>query len=137
MSLVRFVTNACGSPLDHAVEDSHAFVIPDVGPFKGGVLYDKFGNLDYFADVSGLEDLTKTGEDLQISVNSANVSYYMRSKAKFTRKATTAYKSTGIQLLKGAIPGQRALSACAAATTLCNCACFYSRTRTVRCIRKQ
>lgn len=84
---------------------SHAFVIPDVGPFRGGVLYDKFGNLDYFADVTGLEDLTKTGQDLQISVSSAQVAYYMRSKAKFTRKATTAYKSTGVQLLKGAIPG--------------------------------
>lgn len=83
----------------------HAYVIPDVGPFKGGVIYDKYGNLDFFADTSALEDLTKTGEDKQISVSSSNVSYYMRSKGKFTRKATTAYKSVGIQLLKGAIPG--------------------------------
>ena len=83
----------------------HAFVIPDVGSFKGGVLYDKFGNLEYFADVSALTDLTKTGTDLEIPVSQASVSYYMRSKAKFTRQATTAYKSTGVQLLKGAIPG--------------------------------
>ena len=83
----------------------HAFVIPDVGPWSGGVLYDKFGNLEFFADVADLEDLTKTGEDKQIPVKKADVRYYMRSKGKYSRKETTAYKSVGIQLLKGAIPG--------------------------------
>lgn len=84
---------------------AHAFVIPDVGPFRGGVLYDKFGNLEFFADVSGLEDLTKTGEDKVIDVKNHEKSYYMRSKSKYGIKTHKAYKSVGVQLLKGAIPG--------------------------------
>lgn len=84
---------------------AHAYVIPDVGPFRGGVLYDKFGNLEYFADVSGLEDLTKTGTDKVIDVKQHDKQYYMRSKGKYSVKSHQAYKSTGVQLLKGAIPG--------------------------------
>lgn len=83
----------------------HAYVIPDVGPWKGGVLYDKFGNLSYFADVADLEDKTKTGEDKVISVRNHEKSYYMRSQSKYGVKLSTAYKSVGVQLLKGAIPG--------------------------------
>ena len=84
---------------------SHAFVIPDVGPWKGGVLYDKFGNLEFFADVAGLEDLTKSGTDKVIEVRNHEKKYYMRSKAKYGVKLTQAYKSVGIQIAKGAIPG--------------------------------
>ena len=83
----------------------HAYVIPAVGAFKGGILYDKFGNLEFFADITGLEDLTKTGEDKVISVGSSKVNYYMRSKGTYSRSATTAYKSVGVQISKGAIPG--------------------------------
>ena len=83
----------------------HAYVIPDVGPWKGGVLYDKFDNFKYFADVSGLTDQTKTGADKIIPVKQHSKKYYMQSQGQYTVSATNAYKSVGVQLLKGAIPG--------------------------------
>ena len=84
---------------------AHAYVIPEVGPVPGGVLYDKFGNFSYFGDTSGLVDLTKSATDKVISVPGTTVHYYMRSKGKFTRSGSTAYRTVGIQMAKGAIPG--------------------------------
>ena len=84
---------------------ANAYVIPAQGSLPGGVLYDKFGNFSYFADVSGLTDKAKEAETKAIPVSASSVSYYMRSKAKFQRKATTANKTVGAQLVKGAIPG--------------------------------
>ena len=84
---------------------TNAYVIPAVGPVPGGVLYDKFGNFSYFGDTSGLVDLTKTAADKVISVSGTTVHYYMRSKGKFTRSGSTAYRTVGIQMAKGAIPG--------------------------------
>lgn len=83
----------------------HAYVIPTQGPLPGGVLYDKFDNFKYFADVVGLVDKTQTEEEKAIPVAASSVSYYMRSKAKFQRSASTANKTVGVQLPKGAIPG--------------------------------
>ena len=83
----------------------HAYVIPDGAKIKGGILYDKFGNLSFFADVDALEDKTQSAKDFEIPVKQSSVQYYMRSKAKFTRSATTAYGSKGLQQMKGAIPG--------------------------------
>ena len=83
----------------------HAYVIPDAGSWRGGVLYDKFGNLTYFADVAGLTDKTTTDEDKVIPVKQHSKSYYMRSQGQYTVSATSAYKTVGAQLVKGAIPG--------------------------------
>lgn len=84
---------------------TNAYVIPAVGPVPGGVLYDKYGNFSYFADVSSLVDKTQTPTDLVISRSGAQVEYYMRSKGKFSRAGGDAYRTVGIQLTKGAIPG--------------------------------
>lgn len=84
---------------------THAFVIPDQGAMKGGVLYDKFGNLEYFADVSGLQDKTKTGADKQVQVGSQTVHRFMNSNGTFTRAATIRSLSVGLRQPKGALPG--------------------------------
>lgn len=84
---------------------THAYVIPAVGPFPGGVLYDKYDNFKWFAKAEGLEDLTKSGSDKVIDVRNHERQHYMRSKAKIGVKLHKAYKSVGVQLSKGAIPG--------------------------------
>ena len=85
----------------------HAYIIPDGSKIKGGVLYDRWGNLTYFADVSGLEDLTQTAADKETAVKSHSREKFMRSKGKVSVKETTRYYSTGLRQSKGAIPGSR------------------------------
>ncbi len=84
---------------------AHIFVIPDQGNMKGGDLYDRYGNLEYFADVDGLADKTKTGVDTEQSVKAHSISPYMRSKGQISVKAHPRYASTQIRLTKGAVPG--------------------------------
>ena len=84
---------------------AHAFVIPDGAKIKGGILYDKYGNLEFFADVAGLTDKANTPADKEMEVRNHEKSYYMNSIAKYGVKLHQAYRSTGIQLIKGATPG--------------------------------
>lgn len=83
----------------------HAYVIPDQGNMKGGVLYDRWTNLAYFADVDGLSDLTRTGEDKSSPVKQHSKSRFMNSKGQISVQGTTRYYSTGIRQSKGALPG--------------------------------
>lgn len=83
----------------------HAYVIPDGAKIKGGILYDRWGNLTYFADVSALEDKTQEGVDKETAVTSHSRPKFMRSKGKVSVKATTRYYSVGIRQTKGALPG--------------------------------
>ncbi len=83
----------------------HCYVIPDQGKMKGGELYDKFSNLSYFADVTGLEDKTKTGTDLEVSVTSYKRGRFMRDPAPSTIPPQTRNVSVGIRQSKGALPG--------------------------------
>ena len=83
----------------------HAYVIPDGAKIKGGILYDRWGNLTYFADVAGLEDKTQEGVDKETSVTSHSRPKFMRSKGKVSVKATTKYYSVGLRQTKGALPG--------------------------------
>ena len=46
----------------------HAYVIPDGAKIKGGTLYDRWGNLAYFADVTALVDKAQTAEDRESTV---------------------------------------------------------------------
>ena len=39
----------------------HIYVLPDQANYKGGKIFDRWGNLGYFADVSGLADETTSG----------------------------------------------------------------------------
>ena len=84
---------------------TNIYVIPDSSNIKGGDLYDKFGNLQYFADVTGLDDKTKTGQDLASNVSSHSRDSFMRDPAPSTVKAHTRYVSTGLRQSKGGFPG--------------------------------
>ena len=81
------------------------YVIPDSGTIKGGDLYDKFGNLTYFADVTGLDDKTRTGQDLSVQVSAHSSSSFMGDPAPSSVKAHTRYVSTGLRRSKGGYPG--------------------------------
>ena len=81
------------------------YVIPDSSNIKGGDLYDKFGNLTYFADVTGLDDKTSTGADISPSVSAHSRESFMRDPAPSSVKAHTRYLSTGLRQSKGGFPG--------------------------------
>jgi hypothetical protein len=81
------------------------YVIPDQGSLKGGDLYDKFGNLAFFADVTALVDKTQTGYDLSVAVGASTRGRFMRDPAPYTVAANTRYVSMNIRQTKGGIPG--------------------------------
>lgn len=83
----------------------HIYVIPDQGNMDGGDLYDRFGNLEYFADVTGLVDKGKTATDKQIAVAGYSRKPYMNAKSTISVKAHDRYMTVGIRRNKGAIPG--------------------------------
>ncbi len=84
---------------------AHIYVIPDQGNMTGGDLYDKFGNLSFFADVTGLVDKTQTGVDLTVPVKAFNRERFMRDPAPYSVSASTRYVSMNIRQTKGGIPG--------------------------------
>ena len=84
---------------------AHIYVIPDQGNMTGGDLYDKFGNLSFFADVTALVDKTQTGVDLTVPVKAFNRERFMRDPAPYSVSATTRYVSMNIRQTKGGIPG--------------------------------
>ena len=47
---------------------AHVYVIPDQGGIRGGDLYDKWGNLTFFADVTALVDKTRAAVDKSVTV---------------------------------------------------------------------
>ena len=84
---------------------AHIFIIPDQGTLKGGKFYDRHGNLTYFADVSALEDVTKTGGDKTSLVKSHQRAAFMGDPAPSTVDQHSRYFSVGLRQTKGAIPG--------------------------------
>lgn len=84
---------------------TNIFVIPDSGTIKGGDLYDKFGNLTYFADVTALDDKARTGQDLSVQVSAHSTNSFMGDPAPSSVKAHTRYVSTGLRRSKGGYPG--------------------------------
>ena len=85
---------------------AHIYEIPTTGGMAGGDLYDKYGNLEYFADVTALNDKTFGGVDTQ----------YIRkahSRQKFMRDTAPSSVSEAVVILskfkaprKGALPGK-------------------------------
>ena len=83
----------------------HIWEIPATAGMTGGDLYDKYGNLEYFADVTALTDKTFGGVDTQ----------YIRkahSRQKFMRDTAPSSVSEAVVILskfnapkKGALPG--------------------------------
>ena len=84
---------------------SNIFVIPDQGNYKGGDLYDRYGNLEYFAEVAALEDKTLGGMDMVIPVKAHTRRPYMQAKSTISIPANTRYTVGGVRQTKGAIPG--------------------------------
>ena len=56
---------------------AHAYVIPDGAKIKGGVLYDRWDNFKYFADVTGLDDKAATKADKETPVKAHSRSRFM------------------------------------------------------------
>ena len=84
---------------------AHIYVIPDQSVYKGGDLYDRYGNLEYFADVDGLEDKALGGYDLPISAKAHSRNHFLRDPAPSSISATTRQTYQGVRQTKGAIPG--------------------------------
>ena len=84
---------------------AHIYVIPDQSVYKGGDLYDKYGNLEYFADVSELVDKATGGYDRPVSAKAHSRNHFLRDPAPSTVSATTRQTFQGVRQTKGAIPG--------------------------------
>ena len=84
---------------------AHAWEIPDQNTLRGGVLYDRWGNLEYFADTTGLTDKTSTAVEKSVSVKPSSAVRWMRDPAPYTRQATGYTRSYGGGRNKGALPG--------------------------------
>lgn len=84
---------------------AHIYVIPDQGNMTGGKLYDRYGNLSFFADVDALVDSTRTAQDVEASVASHQRGAFMRDPAPSTISAHNRFTSTGLRQTKGAPPG--------------------------------
>lgn len=70
-------------------------------------IWDKFGNLDYFCDTSGLTEASDSVVNKQANVKGSSVHYYMNSAATYTRGATVKQFIYDPGRRKGnAIPGK-------------------------------
>ena len=81
------------------------YVIPDQGSMTGGELYDRWGNFDFFADVTGLDEKTSTAVDKTINVASHERGSFMRDPNPSTVSAHSYSKSFFGLPGKGAYPG--------------------------------
>lgn len=84
---------------------AYIWVIPDQGAMTGGDLYDKFGNLTYFADTAALTDKASTGVDKVITVKAHSRNSFMRDPAPSNVTTSSRNVSVGIRRSKGALPG--------------------------------
>jgi hypothetical protein len=83
----------------------HIYEIPTTGGMAGGDLYDKYGNLEYFADVTGLTDKTFGGVDTQYIRKSHQRQHFMRDTAPATVAEHPVILSRFGSPSKGALPG--------------------------------
>lgn len=84
---------------------TNAYVIPDGDKIKGGTLYDRWGNLAYFADVTALEDKANTAADKESTVRTHSKVRFMNSKGTSSVPQHQRSFSTGLRQSKGALPG--------------------------------
>ena len=70
-------------------------------------IWDKYGNLDYFCDTTGLTEASASIVNKTANVKSSSVHYYMNSEATYTRAATAKQFIYDPGRRKGnAIPGK-------------------------------
>lgn len=73
---------------------------------NGLKIWDKFGNLEFFCDVSGLTEASASIVNKTANVKSSSVHYYMNSPTTYTRGATVKQFIVDPGRRKGnAIPG--------------------------------
>ena len=80
--------------------------IPATAGMNGGDLYDKYGNLEYFADVTALTDKTFGGVDTQYIRKSHQRQHFMRDTAPVTVVEHPVILSQFTAPPKGALPGK-------------------------------
>ena len=85
---------------------SHVYVLPDQSPYRGGKIYDRWGNLEYFADVTSLTDEASSGgTDSFMDVKAHPRKPYINSKTEISVEKHSRNVVTGIAQSKGALPG--------------------------------
>ena len=85
---------------------SHVYVLPDQSPYSGGKIYDRYGNLEYFADVTSLTDEANSGgTDSFMDVTAHSRKPYINSKTEISVAKHSRNVVTGIAQSKGALPG--------------------------------
>jgi len=84
---------------------SHAYVIPDQGDLKGGILYDKWDNFEWFATTDSLDDQASLAIDRTSEVQAHPRSRFMNSKGKSSVPKHSRNFTSGILQSKGALPG--------------------------------
>lgn len=84
---------------------NHIYVIPDQGGTTGGDLYDRWGNLSFFADVTSLTDKTRSAVDKSVTVKSHSRNSFMRDPAPTNVGAFAYSASFGLRRSKGGYPG--------------------------------
>ena len=88
---------------------SHAYVIPDQGEndqLAGGVLYDRWDNFSWFADVADLDDASQLAIPRTSEVKEHKRSRFMNSKGKISMPRHNRDFISGIIRSKGALPGK-------------------------------
>lgn len=85
----------------------HIWELPDQAMYKGGKIYDRFGNLAYFADVSALNDEAAGGgsDSAAIPFKAHKRLPYINSKVEISVSTGDRFIVKGVNQLKGALPG--------------------------------
>ena len=82
------------------------WVIPNQGSMRGGDLYDRFDNFEYFADTTALTEKVSSSTDIQIARKALSRSAFMRDPAPASVAGTTYHRSVGLYGSKGGYPGR-------------------------------
>ena len=86
---------------------AHIWVLPENAAYGAPEVWDRWGNLEYFATVDSLEDkVTDGGTDAVVSVKAHGRKPYLNSKVEISVKEQTRHVMTGVRQTKGAKPGQ-------------------------------
>ena len=87
------------------MKTTHIWQIPDQLTMRGGDLYDRWGNLTFFADTATLVDKAANPEDKNVNVKAHTASRFMRDPAPYQVSATAYQRSYFGTPGKGALPG--------------------------------
>jgi len=87
---------------------TNIYVLPDQDIHAGGKIYDRWGNLSYFANVDALSDVAATGgADWTSEVKAHSRKPYLNSKVESSIPKHDRNIIKGARQSKGALPGVR------------------------------